>query len=70
MVLLRFVGGPWDGTDRDMPPDPETGSVLHVLYYTDDPEAGYYEVRGDRLPPDAGSLFEAFWVEHLQSDSG
>src|SRR2546425_867029 len=24
MALLRFVGGPWDGTDRDMPPDSET----------------------------------------------
>ncbi|MCW2524453.1 MAG: hypothetical protein JWO63_2788 [Frankiales bacterium] len=47
MTLLRFIGGPWHGTEREMRPV-ETGSATEEAFYTDDPGAGFY--RADPAP--------------------
>jgi hypothetical protein len=34
MAMLRFTGGPWSGTEREMDPV-ETGSALTEAFYTE-----------------------------------
>jgi hypothetical protein len=63
MTMLRFIGGPWNGAERDMEPV-ETGSARHEAFYTDDPGAGFYRAAstaGAAGEPAAGEPLEVQW---------
>jgi hypothetical protein len=63
MAMLRFTGGPWDGTEREMDPV-ETGSPYTEAFYTDDPGAGCYKApvgAGDAATPLAREPIDVRW---------
>jgi hypothetical protein len=59
MTMLRFIGGPWDDTERELEPV-ETGDATIEAFYTDDPGAGFYKCRDGATVPVDGAL-EVIW---------
>ena len=60
MTRLRFIGGPWDDTERDVEPV-ETGDATTEAFYTDDPGAGFYKCREVGAPLPDGTPLEVIW---------
>lgn len=55
MTMLRFIGGPWNGAEREMEPV-ETGSATEEAFYTDDPGAGFYRAAPGAASPAGGTV--------------
>ncbi len=62
MTMLRFIGGPWNGAEREMEPV-ETGSATEEAFYTEDPGAGFYRAAAaaQATPAGADEPLEVHW---------